>query len=459
MHIDGIQAWIDSVDPSSQSTVPNEKITPFATANRRRLSDHSMESPSKRKCREQPEAEAPFDPDKTPQSSTSHSANSIFDQPPPPFHVTASTIDSFPRVLAARPHFSKSASSTSQRSPSPSKQYKKRSDLHRLNRPIRFSLEPDLKAALPPDAHNLYKALHDVQWGYDILPHALKDREGFEIPDAHRSMWQSPDPSVDDDTVKGLLERHACFQDIVSRTKQSADRGRSEAAWNSHVHYQVLHMLAETTSIIAEDITSARIVSRFRPCVVAVDEEDASVSSTSSNTSASRGHTAKSVHKMVDFALALEPDPQLANIIERFTKLSVDGTVNQTAYFSLRNRPATVFIETKTTSGNLETSGVQLAVWIAAWHESLRSIMTRGGIDERIITVPLIQVLEGTWTVMFAVDGGDELKIVYGGQVMIGNSNSLMGMYQLQAAFKAITEWMEGSFNVWITRVLTTALA
>ncbi|KAI1013821.1 hypothetical protein LB503_010471 [Fusarium chuoi] len=188
MRIDAIRAWIDSVDPSSPFTDSQEQISSANTTKKRRLSDNSMESPSKRKRREQPEAEAPFDPDKTPQSSSTLPVNSIFDHPPPSFDITGSTINSFPRTLAARPQFHKSTASKSQRSPSPSKQYKKRSDLHRLNRPIRFSLEPDLKAALPPDAHDLYKALHDVQWGYDILPHALKDREGIEIPDVHRSM-------------------------------------------------------------------------------------------------------------------------------------------------------------------------------------------------------------------------------------------------------------------------------
>ncbi|KAG5798093.1 hypothetical protein H9Q69_002837 [Fusarium xylarioides] len=358
MRIDAARAWIDSVDPLNEFTDSHEQIPSAKITKRRRLSDNSMQSPLKRKRREHPEAEAPFDPDKTPQSSSTHPAKSIFDHPPPSFDVTGSTIDSFPRTLAARPHFPKSTSSTSQRSPSPFKQYKKRSDLHRLNRPIRFSLEPDLKAALPPDAHDLYKAYHDVQWGYDILPYTLKDREGIEIPDVHRSMWKSPDLSVDDDAISALVEKHARFQDIVYRTKQSADRGRYEAAWNSHVHYPVLHMLAETTSVIVEDITSARIVSKFRPCVVTVDDDDASVSSTSSNKSASRNHTVKSVHKMVDFALALEPDQKLASIIEQYTRLSAHGTVNQMTYFPLKNRPAPVFIETKLTAGNLEMSGV-----------------------------------------------------------------------------------------------------
>ncbi|KAH7247467.1 uncharacterized protein BKA55DRAFT_691546 [Fusarium redolens] len=60
---------------------------------------------------------------------------------------------------------------------------------------------------------------------------------------------------------------------------------------------------------------------------------------------------------------------------------------------------------------------------------------------------------------MFAVDGGNEVQILYAEQAIIGNSGSLTGMYQLQAAFKAIVDWMEGPFKTWITQVLTRALA
>ncbi|EXK78013.1 hypothetical protein FOQG_17284 [Fusarium oxysporum f. sp. raphani 54005] len=132
MRIDAIPAWIYSVNPSSQFIDTHEQITSLKTA-KRRFSGYAIESPSKRKRREQPEAEAPFNADKTPQSSTTrppnsifdHPPNSIFDHPPLPFDVTGSTIDSFPHTLAARLHLPKSISSTSQRSPSP------RSDMFR----------------------------------------------------------------------------------------------------------------------------------------------------------------------------------------------------------------------------------------------------------------------------------------------------------------------------------------
>ncbi|RFN46145.1 methyltransferase type 11 [Fusarium flagelliforme] len=478
MQIDAIPAWINNLDPPSPSTFSNKHgfadidICDTLNGAKRRLSGDSMESPSKRK-RTEDRQHAQQDPEKTPQAPVSNNTNDIFDHPPPSFNVAGSTVDStdatsiFTKVLDSRPHlpFRQASQQRNQRSPSPSKQYRKRSDLHRLNHPIRFSMESDLRKALPSDAHDLYDALQEVQWGSEILPHALKDRPNVEIPNARRAMWQPADETLGENAVKSLVEKHSRFEDIVRRTKQSTEWGRSEAAWNSHIHYPVLHMLAETPSVMPEDITSARIVPRFRPCFITVDDDVESASSTSSrntsatsNTSVSRAHTTKSVHKMVDFALALEPDEQLAAIIKQYTHPLADGTVNQTAYGPLKNRPAPVFIETKTSAGNLETSGVQLGVWVAAWHESLRSIMRRGGAVERIITVPLIQVSAGSWTIMFAVDGGNEVQILYAEQAIIGNSGSLTGMYQLQTAFKAIADWMEGPFKTWITQVLTRTL-
>ncbi|KAI5455743.1 hypothetical protein BGZ63DRAFT_397869 [Mariannaea sp. PMI_226] len=338
-------------------------------------------------------------------------------------------------------------------------------DLLRLDYPVRFTTEKNLRAALPSDAHDLYDALVTAEYCEAILPAALKDVPGLELPDSRPYMWQKADKTTDNRTNISTVDRNSRFQEIIERSIESSKLRRSEAAWNSQVHWQILSQLAETSSIRVEDITSARIVPRFRPCFTASDEypDEAGSSSTgsystNSNTSPSRVNTAKLVHKMVDFALVLEPDQDLAAIIERLTKFPHDATVNQTAYFPLKNRPAPVFIETKTAAGNGETADVQLGIWIAAWHESMRSLMKRGGMVERVITVPLIQVTEERWTIMFAVDAGSEIQIAYR-DFKIGSSDGPIGMYQLQAAFLAITKWMEGAFKTWITQVVSRALA
>ncbi|EWZ78426.1 hypothetical protein FOXG_14259 [Fusarium oxysporum f. sp. lycopersici 4287] len=479
MHIDAIYAWIVTIDPTTTSTdftgqsEQNSADIDFYDAllnkaKRKKLPSPSMSSPSKRQRLEDSD---PFvDCDATPRRPVTSAPDSILSNSAPSFDIPGSTAHStaptsvFTEILASRPHFA-NQQSRQPRSPSPSKQYKKRNDLLRLDYPVRFTPEKNLRAALPSDAHDLYDALVTAEYCEAILPAALKDVPGLELPDTRPYMWQQADKTTDNRTNISIVDKNSRFQEIIERSNESSKLRRSEAAWNSHVHWHILSQLAETSSVRVEDITSARIVPRFRPCFTASDDfpdETGSSStgsySTNSNTSASRVNTAKSVHKMVDFALVLEPDQDLAAIIERLTKFPHDATVNQTAYFPLKNRPAPVFIETKTAAGNGETADVQLGIWIAAWHGSMRSLMKRGGMVERIITVPLIQVTEGRWTVMFAVDAGSEIQIAYR-DFKIGSSDGPIGMYQLQAALLAITKWMEGAYKTWITRVVSRALA
>ncbi|KAK7212568.1 hypothetical protein V2G26_019746 [Clonostachys chloroleuca] len=237
------------------------------------------------------------------------------------------------------------------------------------------------------------------------------------------------------------------------------------------VHYPLLYEFTSFSSVRVEPITSAQIVPAFRPSFSnqSYDEVSSprtgssfsntdSILSYGSNTSPSRMNATKSVHKMVDFALILTPDKDLEALIETFTKSSPTATINQTAYYPLKSRPAPVFIETKTSAGNVEAANVQLGVWIAAWHESLRSLMRLGGGVERIITLPIFQVINGTWTLMFAVDAQTEIHIL-DRDFRIGNSSTVFGMYQLQAALSAIIVWIEGEFKAWITRVLQRALS
>ncbi|GKU11433.1 methyltransferase type 11 [Fusarium langsethiae] len=456
-----------------------------------------MPSPSKRPRSDQFDDHFTIDPETTPRRpqwsvTRAHTPDDVFQSPTPSFpapsHSSSSTIHSmaptsvFTDALASRPHFpplgiDQQAPSVARqpRSISPSKQYRKRGDLLRLDRPVKFKKEMDMRAALPADAQGLYDALVMAEHCEGILPAALKDVPGVNLKDVRPYMWQPVAKAANANDAgiiiqssdRSVVEKHSRLLEIIRRSNKSSDRHRSEAAWNSHVHCQILHELAESSSVIVEDITSARIVPAFRPSISDELPNDFSsqtsfsttgtASSYNSNTSPSRTNS-RSVHKMVDFALVLEPDEDLEAVIEPFTKSSPTATVNQTAYLPLKSCPAPVFIETKTSAGNIETANVQLGVWIAAWHESIRSLMKRGGSVERIITVPLIQVVDGAWTLMFAIDAGNEIHIL-DRDFRIGNSSTIQGMYQLQAALSAITNWIEGKFKAWITQVLCKALA
>lgn len=216
---------------------------------------------------------------------------------------------------------------------------------------------------------------------------------------------------------------HRRINELVDESIDCANQHRSEAAWNAMVHYPALRfLLAEFPSVSVELTTSCQIAKAFRPCwreiAAAADDDDASTLSLGSTVSGASsvtgggtrgGAASTSVRKMVDLTLVLLPDGPLAAAIDGFLASQAPecATVNQTSYEPLCRRPAPIFIETKTSSGNSEAAKLQLGVWIAGYHQRLRQILEQrptGCAMERIITLPVIQWYDGTWTVSFAVD-------------------------------------------------------
>lgn len=137
------------------------------------------------------------------------------------------------------------------------------------------------------------------------------------------------------------------------------------------VYYPLLYELTLSSSVRVEPIISAQIILAFRPSVSGQPCEEissqkigfsfsniGSISSYDSNALLSRRNITKLAHKIVDFALILAPDEDLEALIEMFTKSSPIATVNQTAYYPLKSRPAPVFIEIKTSAGNIKAVNV-----------------------------------------------------------------------------------------------------
>ncbi|CAH0023418.1 unnamed protein product [Clonostachys rhizophaga] len=510
MHPDAIHAWIQTIvfaSPShdlaftadEQSRIPADIDDASLNKARSRSIIYSISSPSKRQqlgdvpggVATDPET-TPWRPrrantvhatDESPASSFAHgemppwqsgscgppsmAQTSVFTGVLAPPHVATLTMD--------QRHQSTGSSASSVQRPgskSPSKQHRRVADLMTLDRPVRFKMEMNMRDALSSDAQGLYNALVRAERGEGILPPTLTDIPGMDPMDISPYMWQQAIAGTDaQSSDSSVADKHRRILDIVKVSHKSSELHRSEASWNTMVHYPLLYELTSSSSVRVEPIMSAQIVPAFRPSFYnqSYDEVSSpstgfsfsntdSISSYESNASPSRMNATKSVHKMVDFALTLTPDKDLEALIETFTKSSPTATINQTAYYPLKSRPAPVFIGTKTSAGNVEAANIQLGVWTAAWHASLRSLMRLGGGVERIITLPIIQVINGTWTLMFAVDAQTEIHIL-DRDFRIGNSSTVFGMYQLQAALSAIIVWMEGEFKGWITRVLQRALS
>lgn len=225
------------------------------------------------------------------------------------------------------------------------------------------------------------------------------------------------------DSISQVLafHNHEKLLEIINLSRESRVLNRSEAAWNTMVHYPLLVQLtSHASSIRVEPITSAQIDPAFRP-LANLDNSNAGSSSSAASVS-SRNSTSEwgtdassskqgtqAVHKMVDFALVLLPDDDLEAGMKRYRSSASPQTVNQTMYYPLVIRPAPVFIETKTSAGSIEEANVQLGIWIAAWHQSMRRMIDLNGMQEKVITIPLLQVVNGVWTVMFALDAGAEI--------------------------------------------------
>ncbi|KAK2686749.1 hypothetical protein QWA68_014587 [Fusarium oxysporum] len=148
---------------------------------------------------------------------------------------------------------------------------------------------------------------------------------------------------------------------------------------------------------------------------------------------------------MVNFALALIPKETLQATIDKFLKTQGHDTLNQRAYTALASRPAPLFIETRTTSSTADRSKVRLGIWVAAWYQRLRDANSA----KDPMSIHLLQVWGKVWHVLFAADEKDKITLI-GQAVRIGDTTSIVGMYQLLTALRVIGKWADTEFRTWI---------
>ncbi|EJP60821.1 uncharacterized protein BBA_10235 [Beauveria bassiana ARSEF 2860] len=390
---------------------------------------------------------------------------------------------SFPAALASRPAFSARPSSETShsdaapraRSTSPTKRFLKTESLLGLAVPIQFIKKQTLGAAMPDDARPLLEALSAVEAGEALLPAVLRSHPDFQNdPRIRRHTWsdETQPASAAAAEYAAALHNHEQLRRIVDKSIASANKHRSEAGWNNLVHTPLLeHATLHMPHLEVEPITSAQIMPAFRPLLASGEQVPLPSSETSAAGSSVSGRSGlatpirrgaamtTSVHKMVDYALVLRPSDALQALIDRFlgSEPWERQSINQTRYEPLRAQPAPVFIETKTTSATQDSANVQLGIWVAAWHERIRTVASKAGIEERLLTLPVIQVIGGVWSVLYVVDDGTHIRVL-DDDCRIGNTNNILGIYQLQASIAALGRWVEETFTPWVTDLLTRAV-
>ncbi|KAF4974392.1 hypothetical protein FZEAL_8699 [Fusarium zealandicum] len=307
---------------------------------------------------------------------------------------------------------------------------------------------------LPPDVHELYRRLQDIDDKEAFIPWEVSEDIKSLIPDRVGPRWffhrddtstrkaeGNRTASLDTHGLTSPAKELQLLSQIESNTKQYNLSNCSTSSWNMHVHMPIMkHALEDHGTIRVEPSTSAKIAAPFVPAT------------------SGRGTIVKS--KMIDFTLLFwlnkgslrsiphDPAPEddarlMAGIAKKVRAQPRDHQmVNHSTYSPLQFAPIACNIETKTpTSVNL--GKLQLSVWTAAWFQRIAEMFP----DTTILTVPLIHIVGHSWHISFTSFHRDRIEIAK--ELPIGDSRTLLGLYQLVACLRRLGDWIETDYGKW----------
>ncbi|KAK2666918.1 hypothetical protein RAB80_017339 [Fusarium oxysporum f. sp. vasinfectum] len=361
------------------------------------------------------------------------------DMPTPPPSSTTPTCGDRPSPKRARhddiqdnpfdndrtPTPSLSSASSNGRSLSPVK----KSTLQLLEKPVYFvPIDDDAIRQLPEDILATYDRITEVvDDRINLLPRAVEE----ELRSMYRQSKLRPHYffSHDDNKTPIHIQELAALRKIEQAAKTCQVEEASEAAWNVEVQGPLLELALEPFPSLSRDIlTQARISRPFVPEMKAASHYDFTRT------------------KMIDWGIRLHPSQSTtARIQEILLPLPENQrSINQSTYGPVRFDPIAVSIETKTANGGAEEARLQLGVWVAAWHQRIRTLMRP---NQAIVTLPLILVLEHKWQLLFACDRGSHIDIVE--SVDIGDTKGLMGMYTVLSVLRTLASWVQSEYATW----------
>ncbi|EJT81722.1 hypothetical protein GGTG_01698 [Gaeumannomyces tritici R3-111a-1] len=443
-------------------------VTPPLSSTRRSI------SPSKRRRIEvddnaDEDHTLPPDSDPTPRPGRSMSEQRPFViLPPPPDQRSIPGSHSHDQSRGARTKSTGSGFSPhKQRSTSP---VKKPQDMRALSKPIEMRALSNPKHQLSPDMANLYRRIQDIvefqnafvpAEAQEAITGALQETGDWATSWPGNWFFSSPEGTTD----SGSQDRRAAAEaELAALLKLKAtadeclDESVSEAAWNMDVHSPILQLATAGSGVRRLVITTARIAPAWLATVGPASSVPgtASTPSISSSTASSVGrphlategagaNAAVAAGKMVDFALVLsesEGTPLGSAILNAVRAAAPDErSVNQSTYMPLTLRPLGVSIETKA-STNLAEGRVQLGLWAAAWFARMQALISVMPAAKGIPTaMPVILVFEHRWALSFVCDRGVKFEFI--GEVLIGDTRSLVGLYKLLAVLRVLVQWMD----------------
>ncbi|KAJ6050559.1 uncharacterized protein N7446_010668 [Penicillium canescens] len=263
-----------------------------------------------------------------------------------------------------------------------------------------------------------------INGGFGILPKELqdelmKDDDSFEF-------WNFGDR---------LGLGTTCFPDL-STVRQIYDLARRcfknnhpESSWNNDVHSRVLNWVLRDGPC-KDDIVD------YRCCLTAqIAPEYQPINSRS---------------KMVDYCFCIEPktnSPQYRTI-ESLCKKRPGKSINHTDWADLTKYPIAISIETKGPSIGYETALLQVATWHSAQWRSLcwaKQDMNLLTFSCQIEFLPGIIVMQHHWWfVATALNEGGKAQTFE--RLLLGETESLLGIYKLSMALQKLVEWARDQY-------------
>ena len=381
-------------------------------------------------------------------------------------------------------------------------------------KPVRFPAPRDAgENQLPPHARPLYRRLEPMAEGRCVAPSLIRDdveyAAGADLPDRFfdycgpLSNWPmparpfGPRPRDGDDDRASYWARRECRQpeetaqklaeldalvDIQAAAEDCRRRGRHQSDWNAMVHLPLLSLaLGDAAAVVVEPVGAAAVADDF----------------------ASEGAAAADFVVALDAAWVEPDDRECVDYLPAAIRsvLSAQpperGTINQSTYPPLRSRPVGLSIGTAAADDAADEARTRLALWVAAWHRRWNGFVRPPTVPDgvapptlgcefelgRIITLPLLLIVEHEWRLFFAVDQGDHIvrsvscflscllscpshlsrpellahtaqDIV--SEMQVGDTQTITGMYTILCVLRELANWMRQPFRKWIMCALRT---
>jgi hypothetical protein len=150
--------------------------------------------------------------------------------------------------------------------------------------------------------------------------------------------------------------------------------------------------------------------------------------------------------KMVDYAMIIRFAKNLLDRIRDLLRNSDDFNINQTDARYVRFRSIGLSIETKREGIDEDKANTQLGTWVSAHFAKLSQLIRD---DEDLPPLPLIMIQGNKWKFMIVHKVNARKIEIYRDQ-SLGETGSILGIYQLLAALRRLAQWMDEMLRPWL---------